>query len=47
MVTTLHTPPTPWLESAVEVAGRPAGTFVAVSAHTAHGVVARRSSTRR
>jgi glycosyltransferase involved in cell wall biosynthesis len=30
MVTTLHTPPVPWLESAIQVAGG-AGTFVAVS----------------
>ena len=30
VVTTLHTPPVPWLESAIEVAGS-AGTFVAVS----------------
>jgi glycosyltransferase involved in cell wall biosynthesis len=30
MVTTLHTPPVPWLESAIAVAGD-AGTFVAVS----------------
>jgi glycosyltransferase involved in cell wall biosynthesis len=30
MVTTLHTPPVPWLESAIEVAGG-RGTFVAVS----------------
>ena len=30
VVTTLHTPPVPWLESAIEVAGG-AGTFVAVS----------------
>ena len=30
VVTTLHTPPVPWLESAIDVAGS-AGTFVAVS----------------
>jgi glycosyltransferase involved in cell wall biosynthesis len=30
VVTTLHTPPVPWLESAIDVAGG-AGTFVAVS----------------
>jgi glycosyltransferase involved in cell wall biosynthesis len=35
MVTTLHTPPTPWLESAVK-ASRPSNVqFVAVSQHTA------------
>lgn len=34
MVTTLHTPPTPWLESAIQT-GRCPITFVAVSAHTA------------
>lgn len=34
MVTTLHTPPTPWLEPAVRVARAPASTFVAVSRHT-------------
>ena len=34
MVTTLHTPPTPWLESAIQ-ARRACGTFAAVSAHTA------------
>jgi glycosyltransferase involved in cell wall biosynthesis len=34
VVTTLHTPPTPWLESAIQV-GRCPVTFVAVSAHTA------------
>ncbi len=34
MVTTLHTPPTPWLESAIQIAPCPV-TFVAVSAHTA------------
>jgi glycosyltransferase involved in cell wall biosynthesis len=39
MVTTLHTPPTPWLESAIRIGhtGRQRGsmTFAAVSAHTA------------
>lgn len=35
MLTTLHTPPTPWLESAVGVAGAGGSAFVAVSAHTA------------
>lgn len=35
MVTTLHTPPTPWLESAIQTAPSPV-TFVAVSEHTAH-----------
>jgi glycosyltransferase involved in cell wall biosynthesis len=34
IVTTLHTPPTPWLESAISL-GRDASRFVAVSAHTA------------
>jgi glycosyltransferase involved in cell wall biosynthesis len=34
MLTTLHTPPTPWLESAIQVAGGGV-TFVAVSHHTA------------
>jgi glycosyltransferase involved in cell wall biosynthesis len=34
VVTTLHTPPTPWLESAIQ-AGRCAVTFAAVSTHTA------------
>jgi glycosyltransferase involved in cell wall biosynthesis len=34
MVTTLHTPPTPWLESAIQLAPSPV-TFVAVSHHTA------------
>jgi glycosyltransferase involved in cell wall biosynthesis len=34
MVTTLHTPPTPWLESAIQAGPCPV-TFVAVSAHTA------------
>jgi glycosyltransferase involved in cell wall biosynthesis len=34
MVTTLHTPPTPWLESAVQAGPCPV-TFVAVSEHTA------------
>ncbi len=34
MVSTLHTPPVPWLESALRVSGGPS-TFVAVSDHTA------------
>ncbi|MDQ2749211.1 MAG: glycosyltransferase [Actinomycetota bacterium] len=34
MIMTLHTPPTPWLESAIQAGPCPA-TFVAVSAHTA------------
>ncbi|PPK66112.1 glycosyltransferase [Actinokineospora auranticolor] len=33
VLTTLHTPPTPWLESAIALG--PAGHFAAVSAHTA------------
>ncbi|WP_413759313.1 glycosyltransferase [Streptomyces sp. MMBL 11-3] len=35
VVTTLHTPPTPWLESAIQTHGPGAVTFTAVSAHTA------------
>lgn len=35
MVSTLHTPPTPWLESAIQVEADCPVTFVAVSAHTA------------
>ncbi|MEW2278493.1 replication initiation protein [Streptomyces cyaneofuscatus] len=37
VVTTLHTPPTPWMESAVQAQGQDACpvTFTAVSAHTA------------
>ena len=35
MVSTLHTPPTPWLESAVQAGGDPPVRFVAVSQHTA------------
>ena len=35
MVTTLHTPPTPWLESAFQAGLLPPVRFVAVSAHTA------------
>lgn len=36
LVTTLHTPPTPWIESAVAAsAAATTGTFVAVSDHTA------------
>ncbi|MER6691364.1 glycosyltransferase family 4 protein [Streptomyces minutiscleroticus] len=36
LVTTLHTPPTPWLESAIQLGPDGAGHFTAVSAHTAH-----------
>ncbi|WP_354701654.1 Glycogen synthase [Paraconexibacter sp. AEG42_29] len=35
MLTTLHTPPTPWLESALQVDGARAMAFAAVSRHTA------------
>ncbi|MDA0185767.1 glycosyltransferase family 4 protein [Solirubrobacter phytolaccae] len=35
IVSTLHTPPTPWLESAIQVQDTCPVTFVAVSAHTA------------
>jgi glycosyltransferase involved in cell wall biosynthesis len=35
MITTLHTPPTPWLESAVRAGAPHRMRFVAVSAHTA------------
>ena len=35
MVSTLHTPPTPWLESAIQVEDDCRVTFAAVSAHTA------------
>ncbi len=35
VVTTLHTPPTPWLESAIQAPHRCPVTFAAVSAHTA------------
>ncbi|RJQ66995.1 glycosyltransferase family 4 protein [Pseudonocardiaceae bacterium YIM PH 21723] len=35
VVTTLHTPPTPWLESAIAAPARCPVTFVAVSEHTA------------
>jgi glycosyltransferase involved in cell wall biosynthesis len=35
MVSTLHTPPTPWLESAIQVEEDCRVTFAAVSAHTA------------
>jgi glycosyltransferase involved in cell wall biosynthesis len=35
LVTTLHTPPTPWLESAIQVQGGAGVTFAAVSRHTA------------
>jgi glycosyltransferase involved in cell wall biosynthesis len=34
MVTTLHTPPTPWLEPAIEIADDDRSHFVAVSEHT-------------
>ena len=34
MVTTLHTPPTPWLESAIDIAEDPRARHVAVSRHT-------------
>ncbi|MBF0661480.1 glycosyltransferase [Rhodococcus sp. (in: high G+C Gram-positive bacteria)] len=36
MVCTLHTPPTPWLESALAATAQVPATFVAVSRHTAH-----------
>ena len=35
VVTTLHTPPTPWLESAIQAPSRCPVTFAAVSGHTA------------
>jgi glycosyltransferase involved in cell wall biosynthesis len=35
MITTLHTPPTPWLESALDVAGSVGTRLTAVSRHTA------------
>jgi glycosyltransferase involved in cell wall biosynthesis len=35
VVTTLHTPPTPWLEPAISLANRRRNIYVAVSAHTA------------
>lgn len=35
VVSTLHTPPTPWLESAIQAPSRLPVTFAAVSAHTA------------
>lgn len=35
LLCTLHTPPTPWLESAIATPGGCPGTFVAVSRHTA------------
>ncbi len=35
MITTLHTPPTPWLESAIDVVGSAGSRFAAVSRHTA------------
>jgi glycosyltransferase involved in cell wall biosynthesis len=34
MVTTLHTPPTPWLEPAIAIADDPRSRYVAVSEHT-------------
>ena len=34
MVTTLHTPPTPWLEPAIEIADSARSRYVAVSEHT-------------
>lgn len=34
MVTTLHTPPTPWLEPAIGIANDPRSRYVAVSEHT-------------
>ncbi len=36
MLTTLHTPPTPWLESAVALNSSASSSYVAVSAHTAN-----------
>jgi glycosyltransferase involved in cell wall biosynthesis len=36
MISTLHTPPTPWLESAIQAPRRCDVTFAAVSRHTAH-----------
>jgi glycosyltransferase involved in cell wall biosynthesis len=35
MITTLHTPPTPWLESALDISGGASNRFAAVSRHTA------------
>ena len=35
MITTLHTPPTPWLESALDITGSAGTQFAAVSRHTA------------
>ncbi|WP_030194668.1 glycosyltransferase family 4 protein [Streptomyces sp. NRRL S-87] len=35
VVTTLHTPPTPWLESAIQTDPTGSGVYTAVSAHTA------------
>jgi glycosyltransferase involved in cell wall biosynthesis len=35
MLTTVHTPPTPWLESAIDASGGVGSQFAAVSAHTA------------
>ena len=42
MVTTLHTPPTPWLEPAIEIADSPRSRYVAVSEHTRRSLAARR-----
>ncbi|TPG13290.1 glycosyltransferase family 4 protein [Pedococcus bigeumensis] len=36
MLTTLHTPPTPWLEPTIALMDQRRSVFVAVSAHTAH-----------
>lgn len=35
MLTTLHTPPTPWLESAIEISAGQGTTYACVSGHTA------------
>ena len=35
MLTTVHTPPTPWLESAIDASGGAGTRFAAVSGHTA------------
>ena len=43
MLTTLHTPPTPWLESALDVTGSAGTRFAAVSRHTAARVATRRT----
>lgn len=39
MLTTVHTPPTPWLESAINVSGGKGTRFAAVSQHTARSWV--------